>query len=313
MNTRDKYKSPANQAIRENAIGRYRNFADQLNRAKDPYHQGTPVQNNTRIRWSNYPHLDNRRGIVYRLHATDLATLYPDGSMELHSHSWDSVTTRQRVNQLLSGQNAGSHHRFDSIPLACAPDKPKNPLEYVPVVKSKEWVGPLFKRPEDKAHLPVWTSGEILDWKKSERERIDASDSPYRYLGDTDVPCCGNSAFNDYHGWTLWGTKCPGCVAERAQKNWDSARADSDHLQAIYPHLEDWQNARREWLRANRETNKKVADWERAYVRKSNQGGRYFPGVGLIGRPYNHAKYIKRQYKYAVNQAIKRMQEYADS
>ena len=56
------------------------------------YYKGKPIGNNTRL---------YKRGNSYavRLHSTDVVTIHPDDTYTLNSGGWETVTTKQRINQ----------------------------------------------------------------------------------------------------------------------------------------------------------------------------------------------------------------------
>jgi len=70
----------------------YQGAIDFLSGGRDK--SSRPIANNTRL---------ERRGdyVAIRLHATDVATIYPDDSITLHDGGWLTVTTKDRMNRAL--------------------------------------------------------------------------------------------------------------------------------------------------------------------------------------------------------------------
>jgi hypothetical protein len=58
-----------------------------------------------RRKLQNNTYLERRDGdaIAVILHATDVVTLFPDGTVELNSGGWNTLTTRDRINNYLPG------------------------------------------------------------------------------------------------------------------------------------------------------------------------------------------------------------------
>lgn len=95
MNRAEKaYRSNANKDNRNVSVKRYNDFIKIIDHhSRSGYGK---VANNT-IVWRK---ADGKGGINYQLHATVLATLYPDGSIEFERHGWYTVTTQERLRRL---------------------------------------------------------------------------------------------------------------------------------------------------------------------------------------------------------------------
>lgn len=66
-------------------------YLPQIERARHPL--GAKIGNNTRIR-------KDGKELVVKLHATDIVRILPDGSIKLFMAGWNTVTTRQRLNEV---------------------------------------------------------------------------------------------------------------------------------------------------------------------------------------------------------------------
>ena len=57
--------------------------------------------NNTVLRWSEDEPGRERDWYAIRLHDTDVVTFYADGTIQLDSGGWKTVTTKDRMNKIL--------------------------------------------------------------------------------------------------------------------------------------------------------------------------------------------------------------------
>ena len=64
-------------------------WADHLSHARNGYSR--PIANNTTVHW------DGENAISFRFHSTDVVTLRRDGSRQLRTNGWDTVTTKLRI------------------------------------------------------------------------------------------------------------------------------------------------------------------------------------------------------------------------
>jgi hypothetical protein len=72
--------------------------------------EGKPLCNNTRLM---HRYIDHGRGpeneaYAVKLHATDVVTLYPDGSFKLDTGRWWTMTTKDRINRYMPMGNIAS-------------------------------------------------------------------------------------------------------------------------------------------------------------------------------------------------------------
>jgi hypothetical protein len=64
--------------------------------------RGLKLANNTYLRWGD-------RHFAVRLHDTDVVTFHDDGTIELDTGGWDTVTTKQRMNACLRQYRVFQH------------------------------------------------------------------------------------------------------------------------------------------------------------------------------------------------------------
>lgn len=117
------FRSNANRANRDASVKRYNDFAAKIERSRS----GSPkVANNTIVWYSN------AGAIGYQLHATTLAYLNPNGSIDFCRHHWYTVTTQERLQRLRG---------YYPMTLAFAPECPRKEISwpYGEIPKTDIW------------------------------------------------------------------------------------------------------------------------------------------------------------------------------